>query len=106
MKKNKDGIMPFFKYMIVLVLIITIVTLGLFKFIDVLPNEYYLILVVLLSLLAIGVSLLIKSKKSTKKRVIGTILGLIYIIFLVMIIIYELNTIDFLKRLGFKNFKN
>jgi len=48
---------------------------------------------------------LILSRHGPKKRFIGTVLGILYIIILVISIIYELNTIDFLKKIGFKNYK-
>lgn len=102
---NKKSVVPFFKYLTFAMIIITIITLVLFKFIDVLPGEYFLILILLLALITVGLSCLILTKKGIKKRVIGTILSIIYIVLLILIIIYELNTIGFLKKLGFKNFK-
>lgn len=103
--KKKDKIMPFFKYLAVVMIIITIITLGLFKFIDVLPGEYFLVLCILLGLITIILSVLVTTRRGPKRRVFGTFLSLIYIILLVLIIIYELNTIGFLKKLGFKNYK-
>jgi len=105
MTKKKQKLMPFFKYIVFTMIIISIITLGLFKFIDILPGEYFLILIIFLGLMNIVLSLLILAKKSVKKRVIGTIFSIIYIIILVLIIIYELNTIGFLKKIGFKNYK-
>ena len=104
-KKNKIKILPFFKYIAILIFIVTLFTLGLFAFIDILPHEYFLILIILLGLIALSISLLVINKKSARKRLIGTFFGIIYIVLLVLIIIYELNTIDFLKKLGFKNYK-
>ena len=104
-KKTKEKILPFFKYIVLLIIIFTIFTLGLFKFIDILPNEYFIILTILLCLISLIISLLTINKKSPRKRILGTFLGLIYIILLVLLIIYELNTIDFLKKLGLKNYK-
>lgn len=104
-KKDRPKIMPFFKYLAFILIIITIITLGLFKFIDVLPGEYFLILCVLLGGITAGLSLLILTRHGPKKRAIGTFLSIIYLIFLILAIIYELNTIGFLKKLGFKNYK-
>lgn len=104
-KKERVKIMPFFKYLSFILILITIITLGLFKFIDVLPGEYFLILCVLLGLITLGLSLLILTRHGPKKRAIGTFLSIIYLIFLILAIIYELNTIGFLKKLGFKNYK-
>lgn len=104
-KKEHTKIMPFFKYLAFILILITIITLGLFKFIDVLPGEYFLILCVLLGVITIGLVLLILTKHGPKKRAIGTFLSLVYLIFLILAIVYELNTIGFLKKLGFKNYK-
>ena len=48
MAKRKEKIMPFFKFLAIAMAIITIITLCLFKFIDILPGEYFLVLCVLL----------------------------------------------------------
>lgn len=104
-KKSKDKIMPFFKYLAFVIVLITIITLGLFKFIDILPGEYFLILCVLLGIITLVLVLLILTKHGPKKRAIGTFLSVIYLILLVLAIIYELNTIGFLKKLGYKNYK-
>lgn len=104
-KKEKIKIMPFFKYLTFVLILVTVLALLLFKFIDVLPNEYFLILCILLGILTIGLSLLITTRHGPKKRAFGTFLSLIYLIFLILAIIYELNTIGFLKKIGFKNYK-
>ena len=105
MAKRKEKIMPFFKFLAVAMAIITIITLGLFKFIDILPGEYFIVLCVLLILFDIIFSCLILVKRGAKKRALGTVLAILYIIFLVLVIIYELNTIGFLKKLGFTDYK-
>ena len=97
--------MPFFKFLAVAMAIITIITLCLFKFIDILPGEYFLVLCVLLILFDIIFSCLILTRKGVKKRAVGAVLSILYIILLVLIIIYELNTIGFLKKLGFTDYK-
>lgn len=104
-KKAQPKIMPFFKYLAFIIILITIITLGLFKFIDVLPGEYFLILCVLLGGITLGLSLLVLTKHGPKKRAIGTFLSIIYLVLLILAIVYELNTIGFLKKLGFKNYK-
>lgn len=96
---------PFFKYLVIVIFLVMIITIGLFKFIDILPGEYFLIFCILLLGLGGIFSALILSRHGPKKRLIGTILGIIYIIILIFGIIYELNTINFLKKLGFKNYK-
>ena len=44
-------------------------------------------------------------RKGVKRRAIGTVLSILYIIGLVLVIVYELNTIGFLKKLGFTDYK-
>lgn len=105
MKKKKEKIMPFFKFLAVAMAIITIVTLCLFKFIDILPGEYFLVLCVLLILLDVIFTCLILVRKGVKRRAIGTVFSILYIIGLVLAIVYELNTIGFLKKLGFTDYK-
>ena len=105
MAKRKEKIMPFFKFLAIAMAIITLITLGLFKFIDILPGEYFLVLCVLLILIDIIFSCLILVRKGAKKRAIGTVFSILYIILLVLVIIYELNTIGFLKKLGFTDYK-
>lgn len=105
MAKRKEKVMPFFKFLAIAMAIITLLTLCLFKFIDILPGEYFLVLSVLLILFDVIFSSLILVRKGVKRRSIGTVLSILYIILLVLAIIYELNTIGFLKKLGFTNYK-
>ena len=105
MSKKIDKTMPFFKYLTICMVIVTIITLALFKFIDILPGEYFLVLCVLLGLLTVLFSSLILVRNGRKRKGIGTVLSIIYIILLILVIIYELNTIGFLKKIGFKNYK-
>ena len=105
MAKRKEKVMPFFKFLAIAMAIITIITLCLFKFIDILPGEYFLVLCVLLILFNIIFSCLILVRRGAKRRAVGTVLSILYIILLVLVIIYELNTIGFLKKLGFVNYK-
>ena len=105
MKKKKGRIMPFFKFLAIAMALITIITLCLFKFIDILPGEYFIVLCILLILIDVGLSLLILTRKGVKRRAVGSVLSIIYIIFLILAIIYELNTIGFLKKIGFTDYK-
>ena len=59
MKKKKGKIMPFFKFLAIAMALITIITLCLFKFIDILPGEYFIVLCILLVLIDVVFSLLI-----------------------------------------------
>lgn len=105
MKKKKGRIMPFFKFLAIAMALITIITLCLFKFIDILPGEYFIVLCILLVLIDVGFSLLILTRKGVKRRAVGSVLSIIYIIFLILAIIYELNTIGFLKKIGYTDYK-
>ena len=105
MKKKKGKIMPFFKFLAIAMALITIITLCLFKFIDILSGEYFIVLCILLILIDVGLSLLILTRKGVKRRAVGSVLSIIYIIFLILAIIYELNTIGFLKKIGFTDYK-
>ena len=105
MKKKKGRIMPFFKFLAIAMALITIITLCLFKFIDILPGEYFIVLCILLVLIDVGFSLLILTRQGVKRRAVGSVLSIIYIIFLILAIIYELNTIGFLKKIGFTDYK-
>ena len=67
MAKRKEKIMPFFKFLAIAMAIITLITLGLFKFIDILPGEYFLVLCVLLILIDIIFSCLILVRKGSTK---------------------------------------
>lgn len=105
-KHNSDfKIEHFFKYLIFTMLVITALTLFLFKFIDILPNEYFLILCFLLISVVCCLSILVLTKKKSRKRIFGIFLSIMYVIVLIMTILYELNTIGFLKKLGYKNYK-
>jgi len=85
--------------------VISIIFFGLLKFIDILPGEYFLVLVILLGIFIAGLALVLLSKKGHKRKGFGVFLSIAYIIIIILVIIYELNTIGFLKKLGFKNYK-
>ncbi len=104
-KKSKNKTILFFRYIVLAMGFITLIALLLFKFIDILPGEYFLVLAVLLIMLVVIFSTLVLNKRAGKRRIIGTFLSIIYMIVLVVAIVYELNTIGFLKKLGFTNYK-
>lgn len=104
-KKSKNKSILFFRYIVLAMGFITLLALALFKFIDILPGEYFLVLAVLLITLTSVFTALVLNKQGGKKRIIGTIFSIIYMIILVIAIVYELNTIGFLKKLGFTNYK-
>ncbi len=103
-KNEKKKTMSFFKYLAIVLVIVTIITLGLFKFIDVLPGEYFLVLTILLGVITLFLVFLL-TRKDVKKKIFGSFFALVYMVILIMAIIYEFNTLGFLKKLGFTNYK-
>lgn len=102
-KKNKSK-MSFMKYLSIFLLIVSVLILVLVYFINVLPIDYFIVLLVLVLLIDLVVIKLLLCK-GVIRNVIGVLLSIILIIFMVFGITYELNTIDFLKQLGFNTYK-
>lgn len=103
-KKNNKSKMSFMKYLSIFLLIVSVLILVLVYFINVLPIDYFIVLVVLvLTIDLVVVKLLLGSGKI--RNVIGVILSIILIIIMVFGITYELNTLDFLKQFGFNTYK-
>lgn len=102
-KKNKSK-MSFMKYLSIFLLIVSVLILVLVYFINVLPMDYFIVLLVLVLLIDLVVIKLLLCK-GIIRNVIGVLLSIILIIFMVFGITYELNTIDFLKQLGFNAYK-
>lgn len=102
-KKNKSK-MSFMKYLSIFLLIVSVLILVLVYFINVLPIDYFIVLLILVLLIDLVVIKLLLCK-GIIRNVIGVLLSIILIIFMVFGITYELNTIDFLKQLGFNTYK-
>ena len=102
-KKNKSK-MSFMKYLSIFLLIVSVLILVLVYFINVLPMDYFIVLLVLVLLIDLVVIKLLLCK-GVIRNVIGVLLSIILIIIMVFGITYELNTIDFLKQLGFNTYK-
>ena len=96
-KKTKKS--PLVKYLVISTIILTIVTIGLVKFIDILPNNYFGILVGVFAIIDFVLIALLFSTKIIV-RIFGGLLATLYIFVMIIGIIYELNTIDFLKKIG------
>ena len=71
-KKSKNKSILFFRYIVLAMGFITLLALALFKFIDILPGEYFLVLAVLLITLTSVFTALVLNKHGGKKRIIGT----------------------------------
>ncbi len=103
-KKKKNNRMMFFKYLTSALVLVSIICLGLIWFINVLPTEYFIICCVIFALID-GLMSFMLLGKGWKKRMFGTFISIFLIIGIVLGIVYELNTIGFLKKIGSKDYK-
>ena len=105
MSKNKKGNrISFMKYLSIFLLIVSVLVLVLVYFINVLPLEYFVVLVVLIAITDFFAVMLLLSKGRVRNA-IGIIMSIILLIIMIFVITYELNTIDFLKQFGFNSYK-
>ena len=103
MSKRKKSKINFTKYLAIFLSIVSLLALFLVYFIGILPIEYFLVLSVLVIIIdLINIKLLLV--KSKIQNAIGIFFSLILIIFMIIGITYELNTIDFLKQFGFNSY--
>ena len=100
--KKKAPKAPFYKYLTITLIIMSILVLSLIYFIGVLPVDYFLFAVGLF--VVIDGSLILSMNGRHKIKVIGGSLSLIFIIAMILITIYEINTINFLKKFGYNNY--
>lgn len=100
-KKKKHS--PLIVYLFISMLIITSITIGLIYFIDILPFNYFSLLTGLILVIDLIFSVLLFSSKPVVK-VFGGLVTTFYILIMILAIIYELNTIDFLKKIGDKEY--
>jgi len=98
-KPKKSKANPLIIYLFISMTILTVVTIGLIKFIDILPNRYFGLLIGIFAIIEFVFSCLLFSKKLFIK-VLGGLTTTFYIFVLIIAIIYEINTIDFLKKIG------
>ncbi len=98
MKKKASKLSPFHKYLIVTLIIITGLLLGLIYFIGILPFNYF----IFATAIAVFVDgLLILKIVNGKKRVFPALIVMVLIVVMMIGVVYEMNTIDFLKKLGY-----
>ena len=102
-RKRKKKYSPLIKYLFTSMLIFTFIMMGLIYFIDILPRNYFFLLSGIIFMVDLVFSVLLFSHK-TFLRVLGGLFTTAYILILVLAIIYELNTIDFLKKIGEKEY--
>jgi len=98
-KKKKVKTSPIVKYLITSMIILSIVTIGLIKFIDILPSKYFGVLIGIFVIVDFALCALLLSSKIIV-RIFGGLLSTCCIFILITAIIYEINTIDFLKKIG------
>lgn len=103
-KKNKKSGLSFAKYLSIFLIIVTILVLLLIYFIGILPLEYFIVLAVLFLIINFVVIMLLNSKGKIRNA-IGILLSIILLIIMIVGILYEFNTLDFLKQFGFNSYK-
>lgn len=102
--KKQTKTLHFMKYLSIALVIITILMLGLIFFINLLPLQYFIVLTIIFIIIDFILIKLLLAKRIFK-NVLGSLLTIIIIIFMVLGINYELNTIDFFKQFGFNSYK-
>ena len=102
-RKKKKKHSPLIVYLFISMLIITSITIGLIYFIDILPFNYFSLLTGLILVIDLIFSVMLFSSKPFVK-VFGGLVTTFYILIMILAIIYELNTIDFLKKIGDKEY--
>lgn len=103
-KKNKKKPLNFMKYLSIVLIIVSLITLGLIYFIDLLPLQYFGILVALISILDLIIITFLLSKGRIRNA-FGIFSSIVLIIMMILGINYELNTLDFFKQFGFNSYK-
>lgn len=104
MSKRKRKQIKFNNYLAFILVIISIITIGLIYFINILPLNYFIIFSLVIVFFNIFLIWLLKVK-SKFKNVFGILLSIVLIIIETMGISYEFSTLDFLKQFGFNNYK-
>ncbi len=106
MKKNnkKNNLSIFRKYLCILITILSLLVGCLVYFINVFPFEYFIVFLIAMIIIDLLTGWLLLSKGNIK-NFIGSILALILIGVMTLGINYGLNTINFLKSLGFSEYK-
>lgn len=90
---------PLTKYLFVSIFLVSFIVLFLIHFIDILPKNYFIILVGLFMTINIIFSALLFSRNNVVSG-FGKFFSAVYMILLIIATVYELNTIDFLKKIG------
>ena len=102
--QNKRKIKKFFRYLPVCLLLVSIVTLGFLHFLNVLPFNYFL-LIVFVFLLFDGLMFYLILGHGWKKRLLGTILSFVKMIAMFVLLLFSFDTFDFLDKIKSDNYK-
>ena len=94
-KKKKRSALT--KYLFTSIFLVSFIVLFLIYFIDILPRNYFYVLVVLFMTINIFLSYLLFSKNNVVSG-FGKLFSASYMVLMIIAAIYELNTIDFLKK--------
>lgn len=96
-KKRKRSALT--KYLFVSIFLVSFIVLFLIYFIDILPKNYFAILFGLFMTINIIFSCMLFSRSNVVSG-FGKFFSAVYMILMIIASIYELNTIDFLKKIG------
>lgn len=96
-KKRKRSALT--KYLFVSIFLVSFIVLFLIYFIDILPKNYFIVLTGLFMTINIIFSCLLFSRSNVVSG-FGKFFSAVYMILMIIAAIYELNTIDFLKKIG------
>lgn len=99
MKKKDSKLNAFHKYLIVSLMVVSFLLLGLIYFIGILPLNYFIFATSIFVVLN-GSLILWLIKCKSKKKIFPSIISLLFLILMMIGIVYEINTISFLKKLG------
>lgn len=103
-KESKKNKLSFAKYLSIFLIIVTILVLILVFFINILPLEYFIVLAILFFIINI-ITIALLNSKGKIRNTIGIMLSIMLLIVMIMGILYEFNTLDFLKQFGFNSYK-
>lgn len=100
-KESKPG--SFYRFLCVVLIVVTLITLFMTNSLGVLPLKYFIPLVIII---IIVVLILIKFLFVRNfKRLISSIISILLIIVMCYVIIYEMTTLNFLSKFGKKHYK-
>ena len=98
-KRKRRKRSAFTKYLFTSIFLVSFIVLFLIYFIDILPRNYFIILFGLFMTINIIFSCMLFSRNNIVSA-FGKLISALYMILMIIVAIYELNTIDFLKKIG------